>query len=202
MAEAPDRKEAESSLQVYIEASGDKAPYKWLCDNFPGIPTATAYRMIKRCQDRVAAATDAQKQKEQEAARALGAQLPQPISPAVVARSDPAEVAKSVDFMMLYHDCVEDAYIIRESLRVKKDDGNFRVTNPVMMDRNIGRRLDLMKGYLQAMEAIYNQDRTREMYAIIVDEVGNVSPDVQRRILERLREANKRLGFTLDVSRL
>ncbi|ATI15674.1 hypothetical protein [Bordetella phage vB_BbrM_PHB04] len=126
----------------------------------------------------------------------IKAHLPTAPSPAVVAAS-PRDVMKAFNFFAFFDRIVKDAELARGSNLRENPDGTVKVINPAMFDRNISRRLGILQTYLQSVEVIYNVERIRELYELIMDAVGEADPEVQQAVLAKLRALNNKRGLTM-----
>jgi hypothetical protein len=75
--------------------------------------------------------------------------------------------------------------------------GVRRLRNPLMLVQAVRLRNGMLDLWVKHQATIYNVDRMRELYNLIIEEVGKTSPDLQRIILVRLRELNNRRGLTM-----
>lgn len=190
-------------------------PQNWdeLMARFPEVSRATFFRWIKEAKEAIegqasAYGTTALKlaQKRirssvettpERTKRELKAQLPAAPSPAVIADMPAELVENTFDFMAYFNDIVRDTQMVRDSNVRKNEDGTESLKNPVLMDRNLARRISIIQTWLQSIETVYNVERLQELYHLIIEEVGKADPDTQRAILVRLRELNSRRGLTI-----
>lgn len=124
------------------------------------------------------------------------AHLPVAPSPAIVAAS-PKDALSAFQFFVQFDKIVKDADLLRDSSMVKDENGKVRVKNPALLEKSIRGRLAILETYLNSVEVVYNVERIRELYDIVIDEIGKVSPEVQHAILARLRVVNNRRGLTM-----
>lgn len=213
MATSKDRKaEFRQAVQDWIRAHG---PSDWdrLLEAWPDFSRATLFRVVASLRDAGtapplpapslkrqapepvprASRTDAAK-----AVREVSKHLPASPSPDVIAHIGQRRAAAVFDFMAYFSTIVGDANLIRDGLLKTDADGKLAVKNPVLMDKNIARRLSIIQTWLQSQELIYNYERMREMFSAVIDAVGQADPDTQKRIIEQLRELNKRRGITVE----
>lgn len=189
-----------------------EGPRNWdmLMAKYPDVSRATFWRMIREVREQVestAGDSPGQIRAMQKRIRArvanpeqtterIKAHLPVAPSPAVVA-ADPAGAMKAFDFFAFFDRIVKDAELSRAANVRTAEDGTERIINPAMFDRNIARRLAILETFLHSMEAVYNFERIRELYQVIVEEVGKADPDVQQAVLARLRALNDKRGLTM-----
>jgi hypothetical protein len=127
--------------------------------------------------------------------------IPAAPSPAYLARTGAAG-DESINFLAVVHELMRDAMKIR-TLSVKPDpeapDGE-KITNPHLFGQAFDKRLKLMDSALRVMQEIWDLRYQQQFYeaieGIIVEEMAPF-PEVQRRVIERLAELNKRRGMTM-----
>ena len=125
------------------------------------------------------------------------AHLPAAPSPAVIAAGGQDAIA-AFNFFGFFNSIVRDAELSRGIAITVNEDGTEKVKNPVMLDRNLARRLNILDTYLKSVETVYNMDRIRELYDLIIEEVGKADPDVQQSVLVRLRDLDNKRGITMN----
>ena len=178
---------------------------------FPEVPRSTFFRLVEIARQQVegsAVATDspdALKKAQQKIRRTIDTDkvqrkikvhLPTAPSPAVVADMAPGDRARTFDFMGYFHGVVKDAEMMRAKSVRRDDAGQEVLSNPVLMDLSIRRRLQIMETYMQSMEQLYNLEKIQELYRMVVEEVGKADPATQQAILARLRVLNNQRGLT------
>jgi transposase-like protein len=192
-------------------------PQNWdeLMAKFPTVSRATFFRWIREAKEKMEGAaakqgnaalqiTQRRIRSQVEIApervqREIKAQLPAAPSPAVIASNSSELVRETFNFMAFFHDIVGDAAMVREAAVTRNEDGTVRLKNPHLMDKSLQRRLSIIETYLHSIETIYNVERMQELYHLIIEEVGKVSPELQRVILVKLRELNNRRGLTMSA---
>lgn len=193
---------------ILVDGVGD---WDKLMADFPDISRPTFYRYLKEVREEIENQAG-EISKEQlafaqrrirrdaplpgEAVEEMKIHLPVAPSPAVVA-ADPLAAAKAFDFFKFFDGIVQDAELAREQNIKTGPDGNSRIINPAMFDRNMQRRLHILQTYLQSIETVYNMERIRELYDLIIEEVGKADVDVQQAVLARLRNLNNKRGLTM-----
>ena len=189
-------------------------PRNWdsLMAKFPAVSRPTFFRYIKSARDNAEAVAAADSpgalklaQQRIHAASPSKARtmagikkhLPGSPSPAVIA-SAPGAASQAFKFFEFFGEIVSDATLLRGTAVVATADGSEKVRNPAMLEKVIGKRLAIAETYLHAFEAVYNAERIRELYEIIVEEVGKAAPDVQMAVLARMRELDNKHGLTMN----
>lgn len=206
------RQKLKAAIAEHLSLHG---PSKWdeLQVQFPDVSRATFFRYVKEvreeieegaaqrgnaalkiAQQRIKRSVETPEQTQQK----LKAHLPVAPSPAVIADLGTNAVA-AFDFMAYFTRVVGDTELVRNAAVVKNEDGTERVKNPVLLDDNIRRRLQVLETWLHSMSEIYNLQKLQELYNLIIDEVGKADPDVQQAVVARLRALNNRRGLTIDA---
>lgn len=190
-----------------------EGPRNWedLQAKWPDVSRATFWRLVKESRERMenqaavegpGALRETQKRiRERVAApdqlqERIKAHLPTAPSPAVVAAA-PQDAMKAFNFFAFFDQIVADAELARGANLRTNPDGTVKVINPAMFDRNISRRLTILQTYLQSVETVYNMERIRELYDLVIEAVGEVAPEVQQAVLARLRALNNKRGLTM-----
>lgn len=189
-----------------------EGPRNWetLQAKWADVSRATFWRLIKETRERMESNTpetpgamrDLQKrirarvEPADQVTEKIKAHLPTAPSPAVVAAA-PKDAMEAFNFFAFFDRIVQDAELARGANLRQNPDGTVKVLNPAMFDRNISRRLTILQTYLQSVETVYNMERIRELYELIVEEVGKADPEVQQAVLARLRALNNKRGLTM-----
>ena len=212
---APNKEQKQQVINAIHEHLKLEGPRNWepVMERFPDVSRSTFFRYVKECRETVervameegpGALRVAQKiiranveppQKTQERIRA---HLPTAPSPAIVAQSPQAAIS-AFNFFAFFDKIVRDVELSRGTAVVTNEDGTERVKNPVLLDRNIARRLSIIETYLHSVETVYNMERIRELYELIIEEVGKADPEIQQAVLVRLRELDNRRGITMNA---
>ena len=176
-------------------------PKNWelLRDLHPEIGERTFFRWVKSVREKGAgeAIPLATKQARTESMKHVPAAPP----PEYLAREGAAGV-RQIDFIAALGDLYQDAEQLREfaTQKPKEGEGPRRtIKNPILFDSSIKRRLDLITGAIKVMQEIYDLQRMREFYDLIVEEIARESPDAARRIMVRLAELNAKHGLTIHA---
>lgn len=190
-------------------------PNNWdeLREKFPNVSRATFFRYVKDIkEDMEARASDigtaelramqkrirSQTQTPESTKRTMKANVPASPSPAALVElgSGASEV---FNFMAHFNQLLADTQMMRSASVAVTEDGKERLKNPMLMDKSIGRRVDLIETWLRSQDMIWNFERMQQLYHAIIDEVGKADPDTQQAILARIRTLNNRTGMTVDA---
>lgn len=190
-----------------------EGPRNWetLQAKYPDVSRATFWRLVKETRERIedkavgdspGEIREVQKRIRERVAtpdqlqERIKAHLPTAPSPAVVAAA-PRQAMEAFNFFAFFDRIVADAEMARGANIKTNPDGTERIVNPAMFDRNISRRLNILQTYLQSVETVYNVERIRELYELIIEEVGKADPEIQQAVLARLRALNNKRGLTM-----
>lgn len=193
-----------------------EGPRNWdaLMAKYPGVSRPTFFRYLKAAREAEESAAASQSPgalrlaqqrihanvaKPEKTTAAIKAHMPAPVSPAVIA-ANPAAAAQAFQFFAFFNDIVADAALLRGTTIATNPDGTIKVKNPMMLDKSMQRRLAILDTYLHSVEAVYNMERIRELYELIIDEVGKAAPDVQMAVLARVRDLDNKRGMTMNAN--
>jgi hypothetical protein len=150
-----------------------------------------------------AAQTEALDDGAKRARLAAQKNLPAAPSPAYMAREG-ARADKSIDFLAAINDIWADTLKLRAN-SVKPDptaDDGEKIVNLHVFDRAIKARLDVMETAMRIMQEIWDLRYQQRFYdaitEIIVDELAPY-PEVQLRVMRKLKELNDRQGMTFHA---
>lgn len=146
--------------------------------------------------------TDRQREAEDAGVEKIARHLPAAPSPNYIARTGEAGMA-NLDFVAEIHALYADAQKLRAYAMKTKVDANGEVTevinNPAAFDKSILRRASLIETAIKTVQEVWDLRQMQNFYQIIIEEIGEESPECQRRIMERLAALNARQGFTLSM---
>lgn len=205
------REEIIEAIRQHLLLVGPR-DYDQLMAKYPGVSRPTFFRYLKKARELEEAAAAAQSPgalrlaqqrihanvaDPKKTTEKIKAHLPVAPSPAVVA-ADPANSARAFQFFAFFNSIVGDAELLRGTAVTKNDDGTEKVRNPAMLEKSMRGRLAILDTYLHSVETVYNMERIRELYDLVIDEVGKASPDIQMAVLARLRELDNKRGLTMN----
>ena len=115
------------------------------------------------------------------------AQIPslQELAP-VVEEPVPA-TQKALNFWRMLDELEQDAQLMRDFALTKGADGKIKLRVPPALRDAHRMRCDLIRLALQQAEVAWSTERAATFYQTIVAEIGEESPECQRRIMERLK---------------
>lgn len=190
-----------------------EGPRNWdgLMAKYPDVSRATFWRLVKETRERMenqaagegpGAVREIQKRIRERVAtpdqikEKVKAHLPVAPSPAVVAAA-PQDAMEAFNFFAFFNQIVEDSMLARNQNIKVNPDGTTKIVNPMMFDRNLSQRRNLLNSYTQAVDTIYNMERIRDLYDMIIEAIGEASPEIQQVVLAKLRNLNNRVGMTM-----
>lgn len=203
--------------------------WKQLLEQFPEVHDQTKWRWIRLARteppppslmhdarERLAASvkkfpttTRAQrmaKERLDQGAEEIVDHLPAAPSPAYIAKTGDKGL-RTIDFVAeiqtLYRDATMlRAYAVKERVDPVTGEMVEVINNPAAFDKSIARRADLLETAIRAVQEVWDLRTMQNFYETIIEEIGKESPEVQRRILERLAVLNAKSGMTLAAMRV
>lgn len=218
-----------AAAHAHMAKHGQK-DWKLLLDQFPDIHDQSKWRWLRQARnstpapDVISDARDklvaqvrrfpgtqrgsklADKHLAPEVAQTIAADLPAAPSPAYIARSGD-EGLRTIDFVAEIQSLYSDAKMLRAYAVKEKADpetGEVReaIANPAAFDKSIARRAGLLETAIRAVQEVWDLQTMQRFYETVIEEIGQESPDCQRRIMVRLAELNQRTGMTLGSMRV
>ena len=189
----------QSEIAHHLQVHGPKN-WEVLREKHPSIGERTFFRWVKAVREKGAAPEViplATRQARTESMKHVPAAPP----PEYLAREGAAGV-RQIDFIAALGDLYQDAEQLREFATFDPKEGETgrrKIKNPVLFDSSIKRRLDLISGAIKVMQEIYDLQRMREFYDLIVEEIAAESPEAARRIMVRLAALNAKHGLTIHA---
>lgn len=137
-----------------------------------------------------------------EAAK-IGRDLPMAPSPNYIAKSGDGGMRR-FDMVRELEGCYSDALMLRAYAVTMVTDPETQVErekikNPVVFEKQLSRRLDVMDTTLRAMKEVWDLRAMQGFYEVVVEEIGNADPATQQRIMARLADLNARTGMNMNM---
>lgn len=180
---------------------------------YPEVSRATFYRYIKDVKEEMESAAsergtaelrtmqkriNRQTRTPEVTQRKIKAHVPVSPSPAaIVGLGGGAEDV--FNFMAHFNQLLGDTQMMRRASLTVTPEGEEKLKNPMLLDKSIGRRVDLIETWLRSQDMIWNFERMQELYHLIIDEVGKADPDTQQAILARIRALDNQRGLTVNA---
>lgn len=184
----------------HIKRYGQK---KWarVYEEFSEIPHRTVRRWIDKVLNNevtdedilVSSIADAKR-----GAKKLAGMIPVAPPPTVIAAKG-IEARRSIDFMAQLQEMLSDLAMLREFSMSEKD-GKKGIRNAMYFSMSIKLRKEVVETCIRAMQAIWELGRMEDMYNIVIEKVGESSPELQREIMEALEELNDSRGMTINAN--
>lgn len=196
--------------------------WKVVLEQFPNIPEPTKWRWIRQAKEadvprpelinaksRLAQEVkkipkdDRAREAEANGTTHIAKHLPASPSPRYIARTGENGM-QNLDFVAEIHKLYADASMLRAYAMKNRTDPETgevleAINNPMAFDKSIVRRASLLETAIKAVQEVWDLRTMQNFYETIIDEIGKESPEVQRRIMERLAELNSRVGMTLAM---
>lgn len=202
-------------------ASVGSTNWKDLMEKFPEVHEQTKWRWLRQAKEadvskpqlvnakaklvqkiKKIGGTDRQREAEEAGVEKIARHLPAAPSPNYIARTGEAGMA-NLDFVAEIHALYADAQKLRAYAMKTKVDADGEVTevinNPAAFDKSILRRASLIETAIKTVQEVWDLRQMQNFYQIVIEEIGEESPECQRRIMERLAALNARQGFTLSM---
>lgn len=110
----------------------------------------------------------------------IGGLVPSPADVVLVQR-------RAIDFWKLIEELDQDAALMRAYAVTTNPDGTRRLRVPMALMNAHRMRADLIRLALEHASIAWSAERAREFQEVIVAAIGEVSPVLQRLVIERLR---------------
>lgn len=221
MADHPRRAEFIAAAQRHMSTVGS-TNWRDLLAHFPDVAEPTKWRWIRQAKEadvsrpelinakakivqkvKKAGGTDRQREARANKTEDIARHLPAAPSPAYIARTGEAGL-QNLDFVAEIHALYADAQKLRAyAMKVRADPETGEmieaINNPAAFDKSIVRRAALLETAIKAVQEVWDLRTMQAFYETVVEEIGKESPEVQRRIMERLAELNGRVGMTMSL---
>lgn len=192
MARPPDsrRDEAISTIRRLCTEHGLKEGCRLARKQFADVPDGTWGRWRVNA---LGPAPD-REEMEGEARAAVAAEVRENIPAVTKLVSADAEAVpaarRALDFWRMLNELDDDARLLRDYAVTTAPDGTRKVRVPFALRDAHRMRTDLVRLALQHAEVAWSTERARQFHDAIIAAIGEVSPDLQRAVLERLRRLN------------
>lgn len=190
-------------------------------DQFEDIPISTRWRWIREVKGadpsrpelinakakiaqkiKKVGQTDRFKEMKGNGTQPIAEHLPAAPSPNYIARTG-EQGLQNLDFVAEIYKLYADAQMLRAyGIKMKpNEDGEMveAIHNPAAFDKSIVRRASLLETAIKAVQEVWDLRTMQAFYQTIIEEIGQESPETQRRIMERLAALNAKQGFTLSM---
>jgi hypothetical protein len=196
----PWKAEAVEAINAHLR---DHGPSGWerVESKFPNVPKATLWRWIKEVREKASDSPSRQKlqaakakiKKIVEEVHSVGGSLPAAPSPAYLAAKG-AEGEASINVLGRINELYKEAEQLRDY--ALNDVGKIRI--PIFYKESINLRRNILQTKIDMLQEVYDLRRMEAFYEAIMDEIGKVSPEVQRAIVDRMRRIDRERGITIN----
>ncbi|MET4576753.1 hypothetical protein [Ottowia thiooxydans] len=180
---SPMRDEAIADIRTLTAKHGAREGARLAREKFPSVPYGT---FVRWRQDAIGRVDDA----DMKATSALGLEIRRAIpNPETLGQAieNPVPAAhRALRFWEQLDLLLHDADLLRAYSLSAGPDGKLKVRVPRALMDAANMRRDLMKIALAQAEAAYGVERAATFFETIIGEIGQESPECQRRILDRL----------------
>lgn len=181
----PQRNDAIFTISRLVGEYGVKNGLQLARKQFPDVPHATWARWRQAAIGNV---SDADADAVVGLAPEVRAQIP-PLHELTPVVEDPVPATqKALNFWRMLDELEQDAQLMREFALAKGADGKIKLRVPPALRDAHRMRCDLIRLALQQAEVAWSTERAATFYQTIIHEIGEESPDCQRRIMERLKQ--------------
>ena len=203
------------AVKEHLALHGDTDDWSALTAKFDDLPKSSHYRLINAAREEIetrVARTDsgaalrlaqqrirARLDTPEAVGRKLKHVLPAAPSPAVLATLTGDEAGKMFDFLGYFHTIANDVQMLRSKAVRTNPEGEEVLVNAVLMDRAIGKKLQVLEAYHGTMARLFDLQKIQELYAVVLEEVGKADRGVQNEILARLRALNNERGMNVSA---
>lgn len=159
---------------------------------FPDVKDATFWRSVKKFKDSASQLAPEAKKVLKEVQRAKD-HLPMSMAPGTVIEHGTKKVSANIDYLVQLEEAVRVADVLRD-YSMSADGSKVRI--PAFLRDSAKLRLDVVKSAVSAMSFLADVRRMETFFTAVMEEVGNVSPEAQRKIMDRLQALNREYGMT------
>jgi hypothetical protein len=166
----PEKSQALAAIRSHLQLNG---PRKWggLRNQFGKVSEPTWWRWVREAKAQIGTHVLADSPRQTLSKNSLDSQ---------------GVESQSCDFLFAYAGLWADAAKLRtHALHI---DG--RVRNPAVLERAIRIRLKLLRQGLELERQIFSARTQRAFYDALMEEIATESPELQRRLINRLRAFN------------
>jgi hypothetical protein len=167
---------------------------------FPGVSESSFWRAIKNFKNGAAGATGRVSKKAtqrviREVHRAKDL-MPMPLAPGTVIQNGVENVSQTIDYLVHLNEALRAADLLRDAALVTGEDGKAKIKSTKTLMQSARIRLDAIKASASVMEFLADVNRLEAFFKAVTEAVGQVSPEAQQEILDRMAELNRAYGMT------
>lgn len=205
-------------MRALIEHLNINGPSKYdeFMAKFPDLTRPTFFRWLKEAKEKIedvasqhgtVALQLAQKRiltntarTPEKAQEQLRAHMPVAPSPAIIASLPTGAVQQTFNFLAFFYEILHDVSLLRETaVTLDPTTGNEKAKNPMLLEKVVGKKLDILDTWIKSQEFLFGLEQMEELFRVVIEEIGKVSPEVQQAIMVRMRAANAAGGFNVNA---
>lgn len=182
----PLRDEVIETIRRLTAEQGIREGVRLAREHYPGVPSGSWGRWRQQAVGNVAG----QRKTDGDAVASLAAGVREHIpAPEALTTQDDAVPAtrRALDFWRMLDELDEDARLLRDFAMTTSADGKRKVKVPFALRDAHRMRCDLIRLALQHSETAWSASRMQSFFDAIAVELEAESPELQRRVIERLR---------------
>lgn len=167
---------------------------------FPEVSESTFWRSVSKYKKGATGTMGRQAQKEtQKVIREIHRArdyLPAPVAPGTVIEHGVNNVRAAIDYLEQLGESLKVADQLRDASLTKDAEGHTKVRSAKILRDSARIRLDTVKAAASAMAFLADVKRMEQFFQAVIDEVGQIAPETQVAILDRLQALNQSYGMT------
>lgn len=122
--------------------------------------------------------------------------LPVNVAPGTVIQHGVQNVSEAIDYLQQLNEALKAADLLRDAALTVDADGNTKVKSTKTLMNSARIRLDSVKTASTVMVFLADVKRLEEFFKAVIEAVGQVSPETQEEILNRMGDLNRTYGMT------
>ena len=170
---------------------------EWRAANHADVTERTFWRLLKRAKS-LPSVVD----RDVKAAVSAVTELAK-MTPADAAVAPPPESLRRADadgpvqVIQILRSCLSDCEVLRAySLGPSMADGSRSIRNPTMFAKAADIKIDLVDAMVKLSERALDLDRMKQLFDVILTEIGKESPDLQFRVMKRFHGLDAVRGYS------
>lgn len=201
------RAQALKDIEAHLAEFG---PTNWgdLRQKYASVSEPTWWRWVKKAKESVAgqeAIADAKRKAAEKLPPVEKRKQTHEVEKYLPAAPPPHYIAKNgdvgmqtIDFLAEYHALRNDALLLREYSIRRDEDGTERIKIPAFFTKSADMRQSLLETAIKATKEVWDLKMMARFYDACLEEIAAESPEVAKRITERLARLNDEIGMTMS----
>jgi len=187
----PLRDEVIQNIRRLTTEHGMKEGIRLARQRFPDVPDGSWGRWRQQAVGHASGNDGAKTEERAALAAEIKKSIPAPTKIIAPPGEEIPAARRALDFWRMLDELSEDANLLREFALTTGPDGKRKVKVPFALRDAHRMRCDLIRLALQHSEVVWTTHRIREQHDAVFEEIAAVDPEVQRRIIDRLRRRAK-----------